>query len=540
MRLNGVEPEPRVGAWLPRADSIALGDPRRPPVSLGGKGRLRGEALCRHSRVNSHTPGEPFRLLRCPWRRYQHYSFRVVPVTMQDTHSARVRQSPRRDRAARLCGARDAVELERSLTVFALAMFGGPRVRHRDAVLTDRLLTLRSVADTCVNGYRCPAHRGPCECGDLGPDQLAELNVTEEDLSVASDLLPVLDRFWWHARREANRLTGGRGERRHRRRLRKSRSRSRPQWVPRTKPRARSRGRHGSGGAPARSTRRGSCGSSASGGDPPDGGDPEPAQVLAGNSVVWCVLARLAVVALCAMVSFVGSEEISSEANFAEPTVEQDIMKMYRQLAAADRHSPEYSTILKAIAVASAQRGAEQSTAREEALQVLGGDALEIDALAEDATGWFDADSVEFSDDPFDYQQIYEDAVWAAVEVRLGEAGFDLSIPAIWDSAWESCRWALESPGDPRESRPWVGALHDGARQREACERRVLVGPRSVRARRFRSAQARRSRGRAVRRRGSRRVVRASSGGGSSGDPPGESDSDEPALGRRSTKAVLL
>lgn len=211
---------------------------------------------------------------------------------------------------------------------------------------------------------------------------------------------------------------------------------------------------------------------------------------------------------------------------------DQDISEMYRQLGSVDIESEEHDRILSAIAIATAARYREEVQARGAALDALGYDEDEIYEHVSQATGWFDHDAVQLCADPCDYQQAYTDAVWAAVEARLGEAGIDLSVPAVWESAWDACQDALESPGDPRECGPWVGTLRNEARRRDASVRRTdPVVNLAVTARRIRPTRARGSRGRAVRHRGSRRGGSSSAGGGGSGDPPGDSDSDEPAPG---------
>jgi hypothetical protein len=136
-------------------------------------------------------------------------------------------------RAAKVCGARDVEELTRGLVAFNLAMFDGRSIARRDAFLFRRTSELASLADHRVNGYICPVHWGPCQCGGTEPDQdwLDELDLTENNVTVAEELLPVLKGLLRDARQEANRQTGGRLNRRHRRALRRDTRQFRMPWV---------------------------------------------------------------------------------------------------------------------------------------------------------------------------------------------------------------------------------------------------------------------------------------------------------------------
>ena len=446
------------------------------------------------------------------------------------------RRQSRADRAARLCGARDAAELRRALIAFDLARFEKQRPERRNCALKHRTLSLACFADHRVNGYRCPVHLVGCQCVTTDPDAVG---LTDAEALVVEDLLPVLKGFLKEARREANRLTGGRAERTHRRRLEKGRRRFRPPWLARAKSSARCRAREFSRGS-QRTARHCSGESPPSGGDPPDGGDPDPARLLLRSCGLAVLLVVLLVVALRAMSVGIDGPKATVAAEPSMAACDQGRSEPYWQFLSVDCGSEEHTKVLAEFSGGLANGWREEARTREAALASLGYDSEEIYQEVEQATGWFDDDSVEICADPYDYCEAYEDAVWSAVQARLTKAGFDLQIPAVWDSAWEACREAMESPGDPRETRPWVGTLHDEARRQEACARRAISAFGKVRALKIRPARARRSRGRAIRRRGSRRVASTSAGGGSSGEPPGEPDSDEPAYGRLSISAVGL
>lgn len=153
-------------------------------------------------------------------------------------------------------------------------------------MLADRMLEWLALARNRVDGYACPLHLLPCGCGSTEPDakRFEELELSKGDVQVAEEILPTLKRLWRDTRKEANRLTGGRGERVHRRRLRKDSVRFRMPWLHPVRRHGRLQGRRRCRGHRRVVSRSAGGGGS---GDPPaesDSSEPAAARQPAGLS----------------------------------------------------------------------------------------------------------------------------------------------------------------------------------------------------------------------------------------------------------------
>lgn len=235
------------------------------------------------------------------------------------------------------------------------------------------------------------------------------------------------------------------------------------------------------------------------GGDPPDGGEPEPHRNHRRRYLAAGVCAAAGCLWLAAPIG-------AMEGSVTDAQVEA------RTLSLVSEHRQKMQEI-------------------EVGLDDLGIEAERIFEVVQAAMGWFDPDSVPFSDDPDDFCAEYDSMLWDTVTTALKKAGLDPDHPAIWDCAWEDY-YEAKSAGD------WVGQLRLKAQQDERNRRERLARRKAAVTRqpvRRCGARQRSSRGKALRRRGSRRCTARASGGGSSGDdPPGDPD----GLGARASEAT--